>query len=91
MARKRRRRAVPPLPLLLAELAIASWETALRRTAMMAAGTCSSAEYRRMVLEKAEAAQRSALALMTLSGQEGLRALLAPWHSRARANAKRLR
>ncbi len=88
---KRRRRPVLPLPLLMAELAFASWETVLRRTAMMAAGNCSLAEYQRMVLEKAEAAQRSALAMMTLSGQRGLRAAVAPWHRRARANAKRLR
>ncbi len=89
--KKRRRRAVLPLPLLLAELTVASWETVLRRTAMMAAGNCSVAEYQRMVLEKTEAAQRSALAMMTLSGQRGLRAAVTPWHSRARANAKRLR
>lgn len=88
---KRRRRPALPLPLLMAELAVASWETMLRRTMMMAEGTCSAAEYQRMVLEKAEAMQRSALAMMTLSGQRGLRAAVTPWHRRARANAKRLR
>jgi hypothetical protein len=80
-----------PLPLLLAELAFASWETMLRRSAMIAAGTCSAAEYQRMVLEKAEAARRSALAMMAPGGSRGLEAALAPWHRRARANARRLR
>jgi hypothetical protein len=88
---KRRRRYPLPLPLLFAELTLASWETMLRRTAMMASGACSAAEYQRMWLEKAEAARRSALALMTLSGQRAVRGAVTPWHRRARANAKRLR
>ena len=87
---KQRRRSAPPLPLLLAELSLASWETVLRRTAMMADGSCSAAEYQRMVLEKAEAAQRSMLALM-FPGSKGWHAAIAPWHRRARANARRLR
>ena len=48
----KRRRRPPILPLLLMELAAASCETVLRRSAMMAQGTCSAAKYRRMVLEK---------------------------------------
>ena len=79
----RRRR---PLPLMVAELMMASWETIARL--MMAKGTCSPAEYRRMAMEKAAAMQLSALAVM---GGRGKRRALAPWHKRATANAKRLR
>ena len=74
---------------MMAELALASMETIARRTQMMVRGTCSAAEYRRMLLEKARAAQRSALNLMR--GRADPAALLAPWHVRARRNAKRLR
>jgi hypothetical protein len=92
MAKRRRKRAPPmPLPLLFVELAFASWETMLRRTAMMAAGTCTAAEYQRMVVEKLEAARRSALALAKPSSKRTVRAVVGPWHRRARANAKRLR
>jgi hypothetical protein len=75
---------------MLAELAFASWETIVRRTLMMADGTCTPAEYARMVLEKAAAAQSSAL---TLSGKRSrtLRSVVGPWHRGATANAKRLR
>ena len=86
---KRRPRPAVPLPLLMTELAAASFETMMRRMAMMAAGSCSLAEYQRMVLEKAEAAQHSALALMLPNGT--WHEMLTPWHKRARANAKRLR
>ena len=55
---------------------------------MMAKGTCSPAEYQRMVAEKAIAAQRSMVALMT---GKSLTSALMPYSSRARANAKRLR
>jgi hypothetical protein len=78
-----------PLPLLFAELALASWETIARRMLMMADGTCSPAEYARMVTEKAAAVQRSAL---TLTGRpRSMRGVIGPWHRSARANAKRLR
>jgi len=87
--RKRKRRRAPPLPLMIAELTWASWETMARRTWMMADGSCSMAEYQRMVLEKTRAAQRSAMALM-LPGVT-LAAAMAPWHGRAVANARRLR
>ena len=51
MTKPRRRAALPlPLPLMMADLAFASWETMLRRTVMMAQGNCSPAEYQRMVL-----------------------------------------
>jgi hypothetical protein len=82
---RRRKRA---LPLMLAEMTLASWETVARRTLLIARNTCSPAEYKRMVIEKAAAFQSSTLAVM--SGR-GTRAVLAPWHLRATANAKRLR
>ena len=75
-------------PGLMAELAMASWETIARRTAMIARGTCTPAEYQRMVIEKAGALQQSAMAVMTGRGKK---AVLAPWHKRATANARRLR
>jgi len=89
MKKRKRRRAAPPLPLMMAELTLASWETMARRAWMMADGSCSMAEYQRMVLEKTRAAQRSALAMM-LPGVT-LAAAMAPWHGPAVANARRLR
>jgi hypothetical protein len=76
------------LPAMMTELTLASWETIYRRTAMMAQGTCSAAEYQRMVMEKAAAMQASTFALMTGRGNA---AALAPYLIRSRANAKRLR
>jgi hypothetical protein len=73
---------------MMAELALASWETIARRTAMIARGACTPAEYQRMVMEKAAALQQSALAVMTGRGEK---AALQPWHRRATANARRLR
>jgi hypothetical protein len=55
---------------------------------MMAQGTCSAAEYHRMITEKAAAVQASTLALMTGRGNA---AAIAPYLVRSRANAKRLR
>ncbi len=75
---------------MMAELTLASWETIARRTSMMVGGTCSPAEYQRMVLEKTRAARHSAMALMK-GGTHDLAAALAPWHRRATANARRLR
>jgi hypothetical protein len=72
----------------MASLAAASWETIFRRTLMIAQGTCSPAEYRRMAAEKLAAVQLSTAAL--LNGRSHA-AVLAPFVSRARANAKRLR
>ena len=77
-----------PLPVMMAELAMASWETIARRTTMIARGTLSPAEYQRMIIEKAAALQQSTLAVMTGRGKK---AALAPWHKRATANARRLR
>jgi len=52
----RRKRA---LPLIMTEMIVASWETIARRTLMIAQNTCTSAEYKRMVIEKTAALQRS--------------------------------
>ena len=82
------RRRSRTLPGMMAELAMASWETIARRTAMIALGTLSPAEYQRMFIEKAAALQQSALAVMTGRGKK---AALSPWHKRATDNARRLR
>jgi hypothetical protein len=83
-----RNRVAGGLSWMLAELAVASCETILQRSSMIARGRCSDAEYRRMVLEKLSAARKSGLAF-------GLRldpvAALEPWHAAATRNAKRLR
>lgn len=75
---------------MLGDLFFASCETVAYRSLMMAQGTCSPAEYRRMVREKAQAASLSGLRLM-FPGRGGVTAMLTPWHRRATANAKRLR
>jgi hypothetical protein len=76
------------LPAMMTQLTLASWETIFRRTIMMAQGTCSAAEYQRMVVEKTAAMQASTLALITGRGSA---AALAPYLVRSRANARRLR
>ena len=86
---QRKRPVPPPLPLLFAELAFASWETMARRWLMMLNGTCSPAEYARMVFEKTAAVQATALALSR--PRRKIRSAVAPWHRRAKANAARLR
>lgn len=75
-------------PMMMARLTAASWETMFHRTTMMAQGTCSPAEYQRMMEEKADAMRLSMAALMLGKDQT---AVMAPFVSRARANAKRLR
>ena len=72
----------------MAQLMAASWETVLRRGMLMARGVCSVAEYQRMTAEKVAAMQTATRALMRGKGQA---AMLAPFVSRARSNAKRLR
>lgn len=79
------------LPLMLAELAISASETIARRTSLIATGRCSAAEYRLMVVEKAEAAQRSIQAVASATPGAALTAAVTPWLDSARANAKRLR
>jgi TnpA family transposase len=86
--RKRRGTSSFALPMMMARLTAASLETIFHRTAMISKGTCSSAEYQRMITEKTTAARRSMRALMT---GKSLTAALAPYATRARANAKRLR
>ena len=87
--KKRERTKAVPLPLMTAEPTLASWETIARRTWMLAPGTRSAAECRRMVREKAHAAHRSGLPVAR--GTRDVSTLLAPWHQAATANAKRLR
>ena len=87
--RKRRRKKRVPLPLM--ELALASWETVGRRGAMIARGKRSPAEYSRMVIEKMSATTRSAASLSRSRRAPDWTAVLAPWHLRATANARRLR
>lgn len=87
---KRKRRATPALPLMMLELTMASWETIGRRTLLMARGACSAQEYTRMVQEKATAMHRSATVLAR-SRRPKASAVLAPWHAKATANARRLR
>ena len=74
---------------MMTELTVSSMDTILRRTGMILTGTCTAREYHRMVQEKADAAQASLRALT--GGSADLGVLLAPWHSRAKANARRLR
>jgi hypothetical protein len=74
--------------MMAARMALASWETMLRRGLLMAQGACSVAEYWRMLDEKAVAMQLSTAALMAGRGQA---AVLAPFAVRAQANARRLR
>jgi hypothetical protein len=85
---KRTRHTFDALPLDMAKLAAASWETIFHRSVMMARGTCSAAEYHRMTAEKVAAMQASTLALMTGRGSA---AMMAPFLNRSRANARRLR
>jgi hypothetical protein len=90
----RKRSAVPApfaIPLMMTELTFASWETIMRRSVMMAQGTCSWAEYSRMVGEKLAAAQASALELSKPWSMAQPAAVLSPWHRRATVNARRLR
>lgn len=79
------------LPFMLTELALSAGETIARRTHLIASGRCSPAEYRRMIVEKAEAAQASLLAVAAATPTGALQAAMAPWLDSARANARRLR
>ncbi len=74
---------------MLAEIGLASFEVIARRTAMMIGGTCSPAEYRRMVREKMAAATTTARHIA--GGRTSAKLLLSPWHTKTRANVKRLR
>jgi hypothetical protein len=87
---KRRSKAVS-LPLSMANLALASWETLARRTLLIAQNKCSQEEYQRMVLEKAEAATESAMTFIFGGGLASIDELIEPWRTRLTANVKRLR
>jgi hypothetical protein len=76
------------LPMMMARLTMASWETIIRRSMMMAQGTCTPAEYQRMATEKVAAVQTSMLAMARGRSHA---AMLAPFVSSTRANVKRLR
>jgi len=76
---------------MLTDLTLHSWETILRRSLLMAQGTCSAREYRRMVSEKADAVYRSACSLLSNRGPDAMARALAPWHRKVAANARRLR
>jgi hypothetical protein len=88
---RRKRGSSLALSVMMAELSFASFEVISRRTVMMATGTCSAAEYQRMVHEKTAAAASTALRFVSSAGHAPATSLLAPWHRRAKANAKRLR
>lgn len=79
------------LPLMMADLTLASWETITRRMLLISQNKCSQAEYTRMVSEKTQAAIASGQKLMSSNGQASIASLMSPWLSRASANAKRLR
>ncbi|HET8637133.1 MAG TPA: hypothetical protein VFL96_09815 [Acidobacteriaceae bacterium] len=76
---------------MLTELGLASWATIAHRTALMAKGICSPVEYTRMLAEKVTACQQSAALLMRRKRNPSLTAVVAPWHRKATANARRLR
>jgi hypothetical protein len=57
--RKRTRNSPFAFPMTMTLLAMASWETIWRRSFLIAQGTCTLAEYRRMAEEKAVALQMS--------------------------------
>ena len=79
------------LPFMLAELTVSACETIARRTRLIATGQCSAAEYRRMVVEKTEAAQASMFAVALATPSTAMAAAMTPWLDSTRANAKRLR
>ena len=87
----RKRRKTVSLPMMMTDLMMASWETIARRTLLVAQNKCSPAEYQRMAREKALAAATSGLRLISSGGGASMASVLAPWHSRAVSNAKRLR
>jgi hypothetical protein len=88
--KRRKRRQRLSLAGMMSDLMLASLETITRRSFLILQNDCSPAEYRRMANEKAEAAARSAARLVS-GGGATMTSLLAPWHSRAIANARRLR
>ena len=59
------RRKTLSLPMMMTNLMMASWETIPRRTLLVAQNKCSPAKYQRMLREKALAAARSGLSLVS--------------------------
>ena len=57
---RRRTRRQPPMPVMMAELAVASAQTIAHRTTLAVTGRCTHAEYSKMVVEK-----MTAMALLT--------------------------
>ena len=78
------------LPTMMMQTTLAAMEVIVRRTTMIATGTCSTAEYVRMVDEKMTALSHTA-ATLARPGPTTAESLLAPWHEKATANAERLR
>jgi len=76
------------LPMIWAEMAVASWETIWHRTTLFATGQLTPEECERMVAEKMHAAEQAATAMLSGHAPE---LVLAPYHSRVTANARRLR
>ena len=73
----KRRRNLPalPLPLMLAELSLGSWETISRRTLLIAQRTCSPREYTRMVAENVAAtSETAAVTIYGLPARDACRA-----------------
>jgi hypothetical protein len=79
------------LPLMFADLAINSCDTIASRAKLILTGQCTQAEYRRMVVEKAETAQASFFALAGASPFGAFEAAMTPWLQSTKANARRLR
>jgi hypothetical protein len=76
---------------MMADLAINACATIASRASLIVTGQCTAAEYRRMVMEKAEAAQASFLAVVTATPNTAFEAAMTPWLRSVKANAQRLR
>jgi hypothetical protein len=72
------------------ELAFYSWETIARRSALMVSGTCSPAEYQKMITGKAAAFSSAAIKIGS-SRPDAFERAMAPLHAAARAITQRLR
>jgi hypothetical protein len=57
--------------MMMARLTAASWETIFHRSTLMAKGKCSAAEYQRMGMENAAAAQLSMTGKTLAGSREG--------------------
>jgi hypothetical protein len=75
-------------PTMMAQLALASWETIGYRIVLIAQGACTVSEYQLMASEKVEALQLSTLALLAGCSQDEV---VHPYLQRAQNNASRLR